>query len=113
MAQHFILPMRHMLLRRSRNPVSYGTLGSSDTERAKYVAEKEKQATQAQPPDDQFQRASRATAEAQQEADAKRLDEVEEGKSAVYMVGGVEVGPNGRPIGKDGKEEPAPPGALS
>lgn len=45
------------------------------------------------------------------EPDLARLDEVEPGK-AVYIVGGVKVGPHGRPIRKDGTEEPPPPGTI-
>ncbi len=40
-----------------------------------------------------------------QEADARQLDEVPEGETAVYIVDGRKVGPNGREI-KNGKELP-------
>ncbi len=44
------------------------------------------------------------------EARTLKLDEVEEGTSPVYLVGGQPVGANGRKIRADGTEEPAPAG---
>lgn len=74
----------------------YGTFGSRDTERAHIMAEREK--AQVHPQDDQFQRISRATAEAQQEADAAKLDETVEGGR--YTVFGEVVNSEGEPVNK-------------
>ncbi len=52
-----------------------------------------------------------ARAAAAPEPEPARLDTVEPGKAS-YIVGGVRVGPNGRKIGRDGTEEPAPPGTV-
>jgi flagellar motor protein MotB len=77
--------------------MSYGTFGSKDTERSNYVAErKNEQQPQVQQQDDQFQRVSRATAEAQQEAERLQLDETEPGGR--YIVGGIAVNSEGAPL---------------
>lgn len=57
----------------------------------------EKQHPQVAPQDDQFQRVSRATAEAQQEADRQQLDETVPGGR--YTVGGQTVDADGKPLG--------------
>jgi hypothetical protein len=72
----------------------YGTFDSRSTDRSNYVAEK--QQPQVQQQDDQFQRVSRATAAAQQEADQLRQDETVPGGR--YVVGGVVVDAEGKPI---------------
>lgn len=64
------------------------------------MAERETRAqAQVAPPDDQFQRVSRATAEAQKEADAANLDEAPEGGR--YVMGDTVVDSEGKPVKKD------------
>lgn len=66
------------------------------------MPEREKAQPQVQQQDDQFQRVSRATAEAQQQADADKLDETVPGGR--YMMGDVAVNSEGEPI-KDAKKD--------
>jgi hypothetical protein len=54
------------------------------------------------------QRVSRALAEAAEAAEARQADELPEGGR--FIVNGQLVGPNGRPLGDDGREVPAPTG---
>jgi hypothetical protein len=82
--------------------MSYGSLTSDNTERSRIVAERKEQQPQVQPQDDQFQRVSRATAEAQQEAEKLQLDETEPGGR--YVVGDQVVNSEGEPV-KDTKKD--------
>jgi hypothetical protein len=82
----------------------FGTRSTDDTERSRYVAErKNEQQPQVQQQDDQFQRVSRATAEAQKEAAAAKLDETVPGGK--YKVGDTFVNADGEPVKDAEKDE--------